>query len=128
MKHLFINNIIYLCLNDANQPTASSELLKIFSGSQKPQIAYWIEKLDTMLSQANASQNSRQMIDNIYNDLQPFACIMTNRFDSTQKINLAIISGKRIKKNVEKRQHKIKQTNYWQVFKETIKVEDKQKI
>ena len=52
---------------------------------------------------------------------------MTKRFDSTQKINLAIISGKRIKKNVEKRQHKIKQTNYWQVFKETIKVEDKQK-
>ena len=76
---------------------------KKLSGSQKPQIAYWIEKLDTILSQANASQNSWQMIDNIYNDLQPFACIMTNRFDSTQKINLAIISGKRIKKNVEKR-------------------------
>ena len=80
-----------------------------------------------MLSQANASQNSRQMIDNIYNDLQPFACIMTKRFDSTQKINLAIISGKRIKKNVKKRQLKIKQTNYYPVFKETIKVEDKQK-
>ena len=58
---------------------------KKFSGSQKPKIAYWIEKLDTMLSQANASQSSRQMIDNIYNDLQPFACIMTKRFDSTQK-------------------------------------------
>ena len=55
-----------------------------------------------MLSQANASQNSRQMIDNIYNDLQPFACIMTKRFDSTQKINQAIISGKKIKKNVKK--------------------------
>ena len=52
------------------------------------------------------------MIDNIYNDLQPFACIMTKRFDNTQKINQAIISGKKIKKNVEKRQHKIKQTNY----------------
>ena len=51
-----------------------------------------------MLSQANASQNSWQMIDNIYNDLQPFACIMTKRFDSTQKINLAIISGKKKKK------------------------------
>ena len=63
-----------------------------------------------------------------YNDLQPFACIMTKRFDSTQKINLAIISGKRIKKNVEKRQHKIKQTNYWPVFNETIKVEEKQKL
>ena len=98
-----------MCLNDANQPTASLELLKKLSGSQEPQIAYWIEKLDIMLSQENASQNSRQMIDNISNDLQPFACIMTKRFDNTQKINLAIISGKRIKKNVEKRQHKIKQ-------------------
>ena len=86
-----------MCLNDANQPIASLELKKL-SGSQKPQIDYWIEKLDTMLSQVNASQNSRQMIDNIYNDLQPFACIMTKRFDSTQKINLAIISGKRIKR------------------------------
>ena len=27
--------------------------------------------------------------------------------------------------SVKKRQHKIKQTNYWLVFKETIKVEDK---
>ena len=81
-----------------------------------------------MLSQANASQNSRQMIDNIHNDFQPFACIMNERFDNTQKINLTIISGKRIIiKNVEKRQHKIKQTNFWTVFKETIKVKDKKK-
>ena len=65
-----------------------------------------------MLSQVNASQNTRQMIDNIHNDFQPFACIMTERFDSTQKINLTIISGMRVKKSVEKRQHKIKQTNY----------------
>ena len=98
------------------------------SGSQKLQIAYWNEKLDTMLSQANASQNSRQMIDNIHNDFQPFAFIMTERFDNTQKINLTIISGMRVKKNVEKRQHKIKQTDYRLVFKETIKVENKEKI
>ena len=65
-----------------------------------------------MLSQVDASQNSRQMIDNIHNDFQPLASIMTERFDNTQNINLTIISGKRIKKNVEKRQHKIKQTNY----------------
>ena len=38
-----------------------------------------------MLSQVNASQNSRQMIDNIQNDFQPFACIMTERFDNTPK-------------------------------------------
>ena len=38
-----------------------------------------------MLSQVNASQNSRQMIDNIHNDYQPFACIMIERFDNTLK-------------------------------------------
>ena len=38
-----------------------------------------------MLSQVNTSQNSRQMIDNIHNDFQPFACIMTERFDNTPK-------------------------------------------
>ena len=65
-----------------------------------------------MLSQVSASQNSRQMIGNIQNDLQPFACIITEKFDNTQKINLIIISVERIKKSVEKRQHKIKQTNY----------------
>ena len=80
-----------------------------------------------MLSQVNASQNSRQMIDNIHNDFQTFAWIMTERFDNTQKINLTIISCKRVKKNFKKTQHKIKQTNYLLVFKETIKIEDKQK-
>ena len=43
------------------------------------------------------------MIDNIHNDLQSFACIITEKFDNTQKINLTIISEKRIKKSVEKR-------------------------
>ena len=38
-----------------------------------------------MLSQVNASQNSRQMINKIQNDYQPFACIMTERFDNTPK-------------------------------------------
>ena len=51
-----------------------------------------------MLSQVNASQNSRQMIDNIHNDLQPFACIMTEKFDNTPKNQLTIISGKRVKR------------------------------
>ena len=73
-----------MCLNDANQQTTSSALKKL-SGSQKLQITYWNEKLDTMLSQVNAPQNSRQMIDNIHNDFQPLACIMTERFDNTPK-------------------------------------------
>ena len=38
-----------------------------------------------MLSQVNASQNSRQMIDNIHIDFQPFACIMTEKFDNIPK-------------------------------------------
>ena len=33
-NHLFINNIIYLCLNDANQLSASSELYKTFRISE----------------------------------------------------------------------------------------------
>ena len=74
-----------MCLNDANQPKASTELKNKLSGSQKLQIAYWNEKLYTMLSQVNASQNSRQMIDNIHNDFQPFALIMTEKFDNIPK-------------------------------------------
>ena len=80
-----------------------------------------------MLRQANASQNSRQMIENIHNDFQPFACIMNERFDNTPKDQSNYYLRKESKKSVEKRQHKIKQINYWLVFKETIKVEDKQK-
>ena len=38
-----------------------------------------------MLSQVNASQNSRQTIDNIHNDFQPFACIMNEKFDNIPK-------------------------------------------
>ena len=38
-----------------------------------------------MLSQVDASQNSRQIIDNIHNDFQPFTRIMTERFDNIPK-------------------------------------------
>ena len=65
-----------------------------------------------MLSQANASQNSRQMIDNIHNDFQPFACITTERFDNTSKDQSNYYLRKESKKSVEKRQHKIMQINY----------------
>ena len=58
---------------------------KKLSGNQRLQIAYGNEKLNTMLSQLNVSQNLRQMIDNIYNDFQPFSCIMAERFDNTPK-------------------------------------------
>ena len=39
-----------------------------------------------MLSQVNASQNSRQTIENTHNGLQPLANIITGRFDSTLKV------------------------------------------
>ena len=67
---MFINNKVYLCLSDANQPTVSSEHKKILTGSQKLQIANGNEKLDTKLSQVNASQNSRQTIENTHNGYQ----------------------------------------------------------
>ena len=38
-----------------------------------------------MISQVDASQNSRQIIDNIHNGFQPFACIMTEKFENTPK-------------------------------------------
>ena len=37
------------------------------------------EKLYTMLSQVNSSQNSRQMIGNTHNGFHPFACFMTEK-------------------------------------------------
>ena len=79
-----------------------------------------------MLSQVNESQDSRQTIGNIHNNFQPFACIKAERFDNTLQSNYYLIEES--KKNVKKRQHKIKQTNHRPVFKETIIEEDKQKI
>ena len=54
-----------LCLSDGNQQTVSSELKKAYMKSGI-QIANVNEKLYAMLSQANASQNSRQMIGNTH--------------------------------------------------------------
>ena len=50
-----------LCLGDANQQTVSSEF-KITYMKLKIQIANENEKLYIMLSEVNASQNSRKMI------------------------------------------------------------------
>ena len=55
-----------LCFGDASQQTVSSEFKKAYM-KLGIQIANENEKLYTMLSQVNASQNSRQMIGNIYN-------------------------------------------------------------
>ena len=62
----------------------SSELKKTFRKSETADCLLKWEK-DTMLSRVNTSQNSRQMIDNIHNDFQPFSCIMTERLDNTPK-------------------------------------------
>ena len=67
------------------------------------------------------------MIGNTHNGFKPLANIITERLNNTQKINLNIISGKRVKKSIKKRLHKIKQTNNWPVIKQAIIVEDKLK-
>ena len=58
-----------------------SELKKAFMKSGI-QIADGNDKLYTMLSQVNASQNSRQKIGNTHNCFQPFAYIMTEKLDT----------------------------------------------
>ena len=74
-----------LSLSDANQQTVSSELKKAYRKSDI-QVANGNEKLYTMLSQVNASQNSRQTISNTHNGFQPFACIMTEILDTLVSI------------------------------------------
>ena len=61
-----------------------------------------------MLSLVNASQISRQIIDNIHNDFQPFACIMTEKFDNTPKDQSNYYLKKESKKECreEKKQNK----------------------
>ena len=85
LESFVYKQLVYLCLSDANQPTASSEHNKNTYRKSKTADCLLKWDKDTMLSQVNASQNSRQMIDNIHNDFQSFACIMTERFDNTTK-------------------------------------------
>ena len=74
-----------LYFGDASQQTVNLELNKAYMKSGI-QIANGNEKLYTMLSQVNALQNSRQMIDNTHNGFQPFACIMTEKLDTLVSI------------------------------------------
>ena len=123
---MFINNKIYLCLNDANQPTASSELYKTFRKSETADCLLKWEKTQCWAKSMHHKIHDRW--STIFITISSLSLASWLRsFTIHQKINLTIISGKRVKKSVEKRQHKIKQINYWPVFKETIKVEDKQK-
>ena len=74
-----------LCFGDANHQTVSIKPIKANMKS-RIQIANGNEKLYTMLSQVNASQNSWQMIGNTHNGFQPFACIMTEKLDTLVSI------------------------------------------
>ena len=73
-----------MCLNDANQPAASSELQKD-ARSQKLQIDFGNKNLNTILSRVNASQISRQTIGNIHNGCQSLVSIMTEMLDNILK-------------------------------------------
>ena len=72
-----------LCLSDEKQPTASKELNKV-TKSLRLQISYANEKLSTILSQANASQISRQTIGNNHCYFKPLAWIITERLGIIQ--------------------------------------------
>ena len=52
--------------------------------SQKLQIAYGNEKLDTILSQVNALENSQQPLANTQSGFQLLTSIITERLDSIQ--------------------------------------------
>ena len=91
LSNLFLNlsffsylNNIFLLLSDANQSTVNSEFNKL-TRSQKLQIAYGNEKLDTILSQVNTSEILRLAIGNTQNDIMPLASIITERLDNIQK-------------------------------------------
>ena len=68
---------------ESNQQLVENFLKKL-TRSQKLQIAYGNEKLDTILSQVNAPENSRQQIANTQSGFQPLASIITERLDSIQ--------------------------------------------
>ena len=112
---------MFLCLSDGKQPTTSWELLKNCK-SQKLQIVYGNEKLDTILSQVNAPENSQQSIANTQSGFQPFASIITERLDNIQIYESNNYLREEIKKECKRTLQKIKQTNLWLVFKETSKV------
>ena len=57
--------------SNLKQLTVSSLPKKKLTRYQMLQIANRNKKLDTILSQANASQNSRLTIDNTHSDFQP---------------------------------------------------------
>ena len=61
------------------------ENLKRLSRNQKLQIAFGNEKLNTILSLVNASQNSRQRTDNTHSSFQPLIMIIAEKFYNIQK-------------------------------------------
>ena len=73
-------------------------------------------KLDTILNQVNAPENSRQQIGNTHSGLQHLANIITERLNNTQINESDSYLNKETKeecqKSVKKKQQKIKQTNH----------------
>ena len=75
---------MFLYLSDGKEPTASWELKKLVTRSQELKIAFGDEKLDIILSQVNAPENSRQPIANTQSGFQSLASIITERLDNIQ--------------------------------------------
>ena len=82
---MFINNKIYLRLNNANQPTACSELKK--NTFNKSETADCLLKWESRHNAEPSQCITKFTIDDrqFHNDFQPFACITTEKFDKTPK-------------------------------------------
>ena len=73
-----------LCLSEEINQQLVQNLKKTYKKSDI-KIEYGNEKLDTILSLVNSSQNSQQTIGNTHNGFRVLACIITERFDNTLK-------------------------------------------
>ena len=72
-------------LSSTKQPKTSFELLKILQEARNFKISDKNEKLNTILSEVNASQNSRHMTRNTHSSFHTLAIIITEKLDNIQK-------------------------------------------
>ena len=102
----------------------SQQLVKNFkklTRSKKLDIAYRNKKLDTILSQVNAPENSRQPIANTQSGFKPLASIITERLDNIQINESNSYLREETKEECQEDITKNKDDEPLKVFKEKVK-------